>query len=130
MKRSAWMASAITCFLLLSLTVVSAADTRTLTGEYHWNAGTSGDLEAVFTPTGDGTWDVSFHFRFRGRAHTYTGTAQGSLSQGELKGKVKNENKARTFTFSGKMEDGSFRGSHAETTGGSPDRTGTMTLGS
>ena len=130
MQRSACVLAGITLVLVLCLSGVQASETATLTGEYVWNAGGSGDLRAEFTSTGDGTWDVSFHFKFRGRPHTYTGTATGSLSQGELKGTVKNENRERTFTFTGKMEGGRFRGTHAEITGGSPESTGTLTMGS
>ena len=54
------------------------AETRTLTGAYEWSArGSGGELEAVFTPTGEKSWDVSFHFKFRGEEHTYSGTAEG-----------------------------------------------------
>ena len=114
--------------LLLVMPVVHGApDTQTLTGEFVWSGGgASGDLEAVFTSTGEGTWDVSFHFEFRGRPHVYRGTAEGSLSQGELQGKVKN--KGRTFLFSGTVKDGKFRGTHAETEGGREQETGTLTL--
>ena len=125
MKRSA-----VVLALLLGLTFAHGApEMQTLTGEYHWSGrNASGDLEAVFTSTGDQTWDVSFHFKFRGRPHTYSGTAEGSLSQGELKGTVKNENKGRTFVFSGTVKDGKFRGTHAETEGDREQSTGTLTL--
>jgi hypothetical protein len=125
MKRSAALLA-----LLLAMTVAHGApETQTLTGEFHWSGGgASGDLEAVFTNTGEQAWDVSFHFEFRGRPHVYTGTAEGSLSQGELRGKVKNEKKRRTFLFSGTVKDGKFRGAHAETEGGREQSTGTLTL--
>ncbi len=125
MKRSAVLLG-----LLLVMPIAHGApDTQTLTGEFFWSGGgASGDLEAVFTSTGEQTWDVSFHFQFRGRPHVYTGTAGGSLSQGELQGKVKNENKGRTFLFSGTVKDGKFRGTHAETEGGREQKTGTLTL--
>ncbi len=125
MKRSVALLA-----LLLAMTVAHGApETQTLTGEFFWSGrGASGELEAVFTPTGEQAWDVSFHFEFRGRSHVYTGTAEGSLSQGELRGKVKNENKRRTFLFSGTVKDGRFRGNHAETKGGREHSTGTLTL--
>ena len=98
-------------FLVSAFSGPRADDPRTLTGEFVWNQrDTSGDLEAVFTPSGEGEWDVSFHFSFRGRPHTYEGTAEGSLSQGALKGRVKNESGSRTFTFEGQFTDGEFRG--------------------
>lgn len=103
-----------------------AGDT-TLIGEYNWNQGVSGDLKAVFTPDGEGQWQVSFHFDFRDKPHTYSGTATGNLS-GKLEGTVKNESKRRTFTFEGAFEDGVFNGNHAETTPGRAGRTGTLML--
>lgn len=107
----------------------SAGDTQTLTGEYLWDRrDMGGELEAVFTPTGEGTWDVSFHFSHRGEAHTYTGTAAGSLSEGALEGTVLNEDKRRTFTFTGAFEDGVFSGTHAEIRNGGKRATGTLTL--
>lgn len=118
---------------VLLLAVAGAAAGRkadgktTLTGEYIWaQGGTSGDLKAVFTPSGkDGQWDVAFHFEHRGKPHTYHGTATGSLTGGELKGTVFNEGKKREFTFSGSFTDGKFSGTHAE----SGRRLGTLTLG-
>ena len=122
--------SAALLALWFALTVAyGAPETQTFTGEYLWSGrGTPGELEAVFTATGEQTWDVSFHFEFRGTSHVYTGSAEGSLSQGELRGQVKNENKRRTFLFSGTVKDGKFRGTHAETEGGRDHSTGTLTL--
>ena len=113
--------------LLLTVPTLGAEDSQTLKGSFAWSRGSEGDLEAVFTPTGTDEWDVSFYFEFRGN-HVYSGTAQGSLTQGELKGTVQNEDKRRTFTFSGRITDDKFKGTHAETTGGSSKTTGTMTL--
>ena len=125
MKRSA----VLLALLLVMPIAHGAPGTQTLTGEFFWSGGgASGDLEAVFTSTGEQAWNVSFHFQFRGRPHVYRGTAEGSLSQGELQGKVKNENKGRTFLFSGTVKDGKFRGTHAETEGGREQKTGTLTL--
>jgi len=105
------------------------AETRTLTGAYEWSArGSSGDLEAVFTPTGENTWDVSFHFEFRGEAHTYSGTAEGALGDGSLSGTVLNEKKKRTFSFTGEFAEGEFSGTHSERHGTSDVDTGTLTL--
>ena len=104
----------------------ASADT-TMVGEYNWNQGVSGDLKAVFTPDGEGQWQVSFYFDFRNEPHTYTGTAKGAMD-GTLEGEVKNESKKRSFTFEGSFEDGVFNGNHAETTPGRARRTGTMML--
>lgn len=103
-----------------------------LEGEYFWTGGnTGGELKAEFTSTGDGTWDVEFFFDFRDQPHVYTGTAEGSLTGGSLKGTVKNENKRRTFTFDGEVDetDLTFKGKHAEIRGEGERRTGTLTLG-
>lgn len=103
--------------------------TTTLKGEYWWSQrDSSGDLEAVFTPSGDGKWDVDFHFTFRGKDHTYSGTAEGRIGEGELSGEVKNESKERTFVFSGTFDGGEFKGTHAEIRGEGRTETGMLTL--
>jgi hypothetical protein len=103
--------------------------TKTLTGTFVWtHKDGKGDLEAIFTPTGEATWNVDFHFDFRG-PHTYSGTAKGSLSEGPLSGTVQNESKERTWTFTGSFEGGTFKGTHAEIVDGKEQATGTLTLG-
>lgn len=102
--------------------------THTMVGEYHWTGGNaSGDLKAVFTPTGEGSWDVEFFFDFRDKPHVYAGTAEGSLIDGPLKGQVKNENRRRTFTFDGVVVESSYKADHAEITQGER-RTGTLEM--
>ncbi len=130
MKKAALFFLIATILLPLLGQSAMADDTQTLTGEYLWtNRDSRGDLKAVFTPTGtDGIWDVTFYFNFRGEPHEYAGSAEGSLSEGALKGVVKNEDKKRTFTFEGEFEDGTFRGTHEETTPSRARRTGTLTL--
>ena len=104
--------------------------TKTLHGKFVWTVKDgSGDLEAVFTPTGEATWNVDFHFNFRGDDHTYSGTAEGSLSEGALSGTVHNESKERTWSFTGSFEGGAFHGTHSEIVDGKPQPTGTLTLG-
>ncbi len=116
--------------ILLAAGVAGAEESRTLAGEFVWNhRGNRGDVEAVFTATGQGTWDVTFRFTFRGTPHVYQGTAEGSLSEGGLRGKVLNETKKRTFTFTGAFKNGEFRGTHAEIEGQREVQTGTLTLG-
>ena len=129
MKRTVLL-SVVAAMLLPAGGGLLADDVTTLKGEYVWTQRDVSDpIEAVFTATGDASWDVAFHFEFRGKPHVYEGTAQGSLSQGELKGEVRNENKQRSFTFSGTFEDGIFNGTHEETTRGRQSKTGTITLG-
>ncbi len=116
--------------ILLAASVVGADEPQTLAGEFVWNhRGNRGDLEAVFIATGQETWDVAFHFTFRGASHVYKGSAEGSLSEGDLRGKVLNESRKRTFTFTGAFKDGEFRGTHAEIEGKRVVETGTLTLG-
>jgi hypothetical protein len=118
----------VTTVLVLSAGV-AADESRKLTGSYVWTGGgANGPLEAVFTPTGENAWDVAFHFEFDSRKHVYSGTAAGTLGTGELRGEVKNEQKNRTFTFEGSFADGTFKGTHAETTSGRSGSTGTLTM--
>lgn len=106
-----------------------AGEPRTMNGEFYWDGGDAGgDLEAVFTPTGERSWDVAFHFEFRGKRHTYTGTAEGSLTDGSLRGSATSENEKRTWNFAGTFEGGEFRGTHQETTGGRQTDSGTLIL--
>ena len=128
MKKTALFVLVIAILLSLQGGDAGAADKRTLEGEFVWNQGGEGRLKAVFTAVGKEKWKVDFHFNFRNRSHTYSGTAEGSLNEGELKGKVKNESRQRTFTFAGEFEDGRFRGRHQETNSGRARQTGTLTL--
>lgn len=119
----------IALLALAGTTTADEATIRTLEGEYHWTqADDRGQLEAVFTATGESTWSVDFHFHFQGQDHTYSGSATGSLTDGKLEGVVKNEGKNRTFTFTGEVAEGRFEGTHEETTKGRERRTGTMFL--
>ena len=85
----------------------------TLMGEFVWardDGDRTGELKAVFTPTGKGEWDVSFQFDWEDGAHVWEGTAQGNLKKGSLKGEVLTDNEERqgTFRFNGKFKDGKF----------------------
>jgi len=102
--------------------------TKTFSGHFRWDAqDLSGNLEAVFTPTGEAAWDVSFHFVFQG-SHTYSGTAEGDLKTGKLEGTVFNERETRSFDFRGTVKKGKFRGVHFESTGGARRKTGTLSM--
>ena len=126
--RKAMRRFAVVVALVMSIGLVAGVDgKRTLKGSFEWNSKNKGDLEAVFTPTGEGKWDVAFHFEFRGK-HTYAGTAEGTLAGGDLKGRVFNEEKSRTFTFTGTFVDGEFHGTHAEIADGGEQATGTLKL--
>ncbi|MEM7351565.1 MAG: hypothetical protein AAF657_12205 [Acidobacteriota bacterium] len=128
MKKSALLL-VIAALLLPAGGNLLADDAQTFTGEYVWTQRNVSDpIEAVFTPTGDGKWDVAFHFKFRGEPHVYEGQAEGSLTDGALHGEVRNENRQRTFTFKGTFADGVFNGTHREITRGRERDTGTITL--
>lgn len=122
------LGAGIALFLTCAATAAPApSDKRTLSGDFVWSGGGDGELEAIFTPTGDETWDVDFRFTFSGTPHVYSGTAEGTLA-GALKGKVKSDGRNRTFTFRGTFTDGVFAGTHAEITGAGEHATGTLTL--
>jgi len=105
----------------------------TLTGEFFWkHMNHTGDLDTVFTRTGDGAWSVEFRFVWEGERHVYRGTAEGSLTDGELRGNVVRDNHGRpqTFFFAGRFERGRFTGTHtALQASGGTHPTGTLTLG-
>ena len=129
MKRTVLALTIATALLPTYAAEAATDDIRTLTGQYKWNYQKSpGKLRAVFTPVDRGNWEVVFHFTFDGRKHAYAGTAEGTLSEGELKGTVKNENRRRTFVFEGRFEEGTFRGRHAEIRGTGQRKTGTLIL--
>ena len=129
MKSKSWVLFAVVLVCVATMTITGAGESRTLRGEYQWDQrDETGELEAVFTPTGEGAWDVEFHFEFRGKSHVYAGSAEGSLDEGDLSGKVFNEEKKRTFLFTGSFKDGTFRGTHAEIHGDDKQETGTLSL--
>lgn len=128
MRRVALSMIVLAALAGLAVAPVPADEPRTLEGGFVWSQGPTGDLKAVFKPTGEGQWDVDFHFNFRGEDHTYSGTAQGKLAEGSLSGSVQNENKKRTFKFQGEFKDGEFQGTHSEVKGDGSVDTGTLML--
>lgn len=109
--------------------VTAEPDATVLDGRYQWDVtGESGELRVTFSAKGEETWAVVFDFDHFGTRHSYRGTASGRLLTGRLTGEVTNEGKDRTFTFEGATTNGTFRGSHFETTGGTSRRGGTLTL--
>ena len=123
------IAAALTIGLAAAAVAEEAPAGTTLSGQYEWSGpGMTGGIAATFTPSGEGTWTVEFNFVFGGHDRVYSGTAEGSLDNGKLSGTVQNEEKKRTFTFTGTVSEGTFNGTHAETTGGVARDTGTMTL--
>ena len=109
-----------------------AGDDVTLEGGFVWerdDGNTDGPLKAILTPTGEGSWDVKFHFDWEDGPHVYSGTCSGSLD-GDLAGDIVGDGERKMkFRFSGKFEDGTFNGTHSfvDDEGGLKD-SGTLSL--
>lgn len=124
------------CIALLALVFgPSFAEEKdvTLAGQFVWardDGDQTGDLKAVFTPTGKDEWSVAFHFDWEDGPHTWTGTAKGSLTDGALAGEVTTDNKERPgkFRFNGKFTDGLFEGKHSSVRDDKESPMGTLTL--
>ena len=133
MKVAAIAVTVLTLLLSVQDGAVDSGDEVTLTGEFLWkHMNHTGDLDTVFTRTGDGAWGVEFRFVWEGELHVYRGTAEGSLTDGELRGNVVRDNHERpqTFFFAGRFERGRFTGTHtALQASGGTHPTGTLTLG-
>ena len=133
MKVAAIAMTVLTLLLSVQDGVVHSEGQVTLTGEFLWkHMNHTGDLDTVFTRTGDGAWGVEFRFVWEGELHVYRGTAEGSLTDGELRGNVVRDNHERpqTFFFAGRFERGRFTGTHtALQASGGTHPTGTLTLG-
>ncbi|HXV77347.1 MAG TPA: hypothetical protein VD788_13595 [Candidatus Polarisedimenticolaceae bacterium] len=112
----------------------AAAETETVTlkGQFVWersDKGIPGELAAMFTPSGEGTWDVVFHFEWEGEMREWKGTATGNLGSGRLEGEaVEDRDRKRTFAFRGAFTDGVFAGSHGQLRDGELSSGGTLTL--
>ena len=126
-------AIAVTVLLFVQGGALPSGDVVRLTGEFVWkHMNHTGDLDAVFTRTGDGAWGVEFRFVWEGELLVFRGTAEGSLTDGSLSGTVVTEEPQRpqTFLFAGRFERGRFTGTHkASQASGGTHPTGTLTLG-
>ena len=133
MKVAAIAVTVLTLLLSVQDGAVPSGDEVTLTGEFLWkHMNHTGDLDAVFTKTGDGAWGVEFRFVWEGELHVFRGTAEGSLTDGELRGNVVTDSPERpqTFFFAGTSDGGRFTGTHrALQPSGGTHPTGTLTLG-
>ena len=86
-------------------------------------------LPGAGSKTGDGEWDVAFHFDWEKEPHIYRGSCNGKLD-GELSGTIVGDGERKmNFRFSGKFEDGTFSGTHqfVDDEGEAKD-SGTLTL--
>ena len=100
-----------------------------LQGEYLYSeTRETGILEAVFTPTGENRWKVKFFVTYSNQLGNYDGTAEGNLTEGTLSGTVRGDHVGHTFTFSGAVEDGIFRGTHQMVTAKKAEDTGTLIM--
>ena len=124
--------------LVAALTLIAmpsiAEETKevTLEGGFVWersDENIDGPLKAIFTATGEGSWDVAFHFDWEDGPHVYTGNCKGSMD-GELSGNVTGDGERKSqFTFAGAFEDGTFSGvHHFISREGEERRAGTLTL--
>ena len=80
-QRIRWIALMGIC-ILAAMPGLAADGDVTMNGGFVWerdDGKQEGDLAAVLTPTGDGTWDVAFSFDWEDGPHVYTGTCSGSL---------------------------------------------------
>jgi hypothetical protein len=103
-------------------------ETVTLTGEYVWNDEKDG-LEAVFTGSGEGGWEVTFHITWDGQPSIWKGTAKGSLFEGALRGEAHPEGqRGPSFTFSGSFVNGRFEGTYEGPGEDGRRETGVLTL--
>ena len=111
--------------------VALAADeveVRQFDGRWRWDAnGDSGRMDVYFAETDEGVFEVAFRFSYMGE-HVYRGSAEGSLDEGELSGKVYNEDETRSFYFRGRFRKGKLNGSHFETSDGGRRKTGSFSL--
>ena len=114
MKMIAPWVVAVALVVPMSGSAALAEESQTLEGSFVWNnENRTGDLEAVFTETDPGRYNVDFRFEWEGKPRVFSGTAEGSLSSGELVGRVQNATKEHTFVFTGSFENGTFNGTHA-----------------
>jgi hypothetical protein len=110
----------------------AAADAAVkLTGTFVWTnqAGQTHPISAVFTPSGEKKWTVVYTFDWGPKgAQNWKGTAEGDLKNGAIKGEGFHPDGRRKFTFSGNSKEGTITCTHNETTSGTPQATGTITL--
>ena len=72
MKQSSAGIVLLALGLLIVVASVDATEERTLTGLFNSGYQDGDDpVRAVFTPVGDGLWNVKFYFKFNGADHVY-----------------------------------------------------------
>ncbi len=111
-----WFPAVVVCLIAGAIPATVAGDNARFSGSYVWDRPdqkTEGELDVVFTPTGEGAWNVVFRFDWEGEAREFAGTATGDLD-GELKGNVDSDDPSHPleFEFTGVFSDGKFNGTH------------------
>ncbi|MDA0323196.1 MAG: hypothetical protein O2923_10850 [Verrucomicrobia bacterium] len=96
---------------------VAAEEAVVLTGHFNWEkeGEKTHDLQATFTATGQGKWDVVFNFKWKDKPEEWIGTAEGSLDRGDFKGTADRKPGKHTWHYSGKVDDGVITCEHTQT---------------
>ncbi|NRA40411.1 MAG: hypothetical protein HRU15_19865 [Planctomycetes bacterium] len=112
-------------FVLACTSTLSAVEIN-MKGTYVWvhQADKEGEVTAHFKTNEEGTLDAQFNFIFDKKDHIYKGSCSADKDKKTISGSVKTEDEERTFTFTGSLVDGEFKGTHKE---GDQD-TGTITM--
>ena len=118
---------ALVCLLLPAN--LGAEETVTFRGEYVWDLdGHQNQVEAVFTSTGEGTWDVTFDFDYARREGTYEGTAKGSLQNGTIEAEVNDAGGTLRYRVEAEIEGDRLEGRHFDIYRGRKKVGGTLRL--
>lgn len=105
------------------------AGVQVFRGEYTWNHdGHTNTVEATFTPTGEGQWDVVFDFKYARREGTYEGTVEGSLQDGAIAGDVKGAGDVIRYRLEAEVNGDRLEGKHYDIWEGRRKLYGTINL--
>lgn len=132
MKNYVRLTALLAVLILAGGFAAMASEDVTMQGGYVWqreDGAKEGELTAVFTPNGEGKWNVAFSFDWDDGPHTYTGSCEGSLS-GALSGDIAADGgRKMNFRFAGAFAEGKFTGTHSFVNeDGSTKDSGTLTL--
>ena len=121
----------VSSILVTTLFGLSAAagDEVVNRGEYVWKVdGHRNEVEAVFTPRGEDTWDVEFRFAYARRRGVYQGMARGSLRDGVVHGEVRDNGGVLRYGFELVVEGDRLEGQHFDIWSGRKKLNGTLRL--
>ena len=120
---------ALAVFLLALPWLASAAETEVFRGEYEWTVdGHRNRVEATFTPTSDGQWDVELRFAYARREGTYRGQAEGSLRQGQIRCNVEDGGGVLRYRIEAEVQGDTLEGKHYDIYSGRKKLNGTIRL--